>query len=376
MGSRGEKGQRELQKKKVSGELATLGVPTPERFLFTQFAAMPLWVRIITYFAMLLVVMHGYLVPRAVSGTVDVLSAQSSTHTAYANSLVSVVGDRSTRYFANGRDDGTWSIPVPGQLPVGFELEFAEKDNPQGREKLQVCATDVIMNHAIEVRYHPDGVGAKFTRIDPHCQPGKPPAAGGGDASVAPPAISFITSALAQTVPVKVSSPKEVSKAISSAVQESAPNAPPDAPTDSRSAARAASALNVELTTSEAAGVRSKEQLSQLLQQKYYSKEIGSKPTPVYLYAGEVNGEGNWANPPNLKLDDKDSQPRPFRAGDVVTARTHVNKRSDYISFTFLGWRNADSVGVTDPGDNFIVQETKLIGNNLWVKAVPVEIDK
>lgn len=374
MGSNGGKGQRELQKKKVSGELASLGLPTPERFLFTQFAAMPIWVRVITYFVLLIVVVHGYLVPRAVSGTVETLSEQGATRTAYANSLVSVVGDRSTRYFANGRDDGTWSIPVPTQLPVGFELEFADKDNPQGREKLQVCATDVLLNHAIEVRYHPDGVGARFTRIDPHCQPGKP--SGGADGGAAgSTSISFITRAFAQAVPVKVTSPKDVSRAISGAVQESGANPAPDAPTDSRSALRAASTLNIQLSTSEAAGVRSKEQLSQLLQQKYYGKEIGDAGA-VYLYAGEINDNGNWDTPPNLKLDANDNQPRPFRPGDVVTAQTHVNKRSDYIRFTILGWRNADSVGVTEPGDHFVVQETKLIGNNLWVKAVPVKIDK
>jgi len=352
-----------------------LGVPTPERFIFTQFAAMPLWVRVITYLLFVLVVVHGYLVPRTVSGTVDVLSKQGVTYTSYANSLVSVLGDRSTRYFTNGHEDGTWSIPVPSQLPAGFELEFAEKDNPQGREKLQICATDMLLGHSIEVRYHPDGVGAKFTRTDSGCRPAKLP--GGADDSVGSvPSISLIRTAYAQAPPaMKIRSPQEVSQAIATAVKESRPAGVGQNHADSHTAVAAAAALNVQLTSAEAAGVRSNDQLSQLLQQKVYSKQIGTDPTAVFLYAGQINDVGNWANPPNIKLDGADAA-RPFRAGDVVTTQTHVNKRADYIRLTFFGWQNADSLGVANVGDQFLVEESKLIGSNLWIKAIPVKVEQ
>jgi hypothetical protein len=366
-----KKAQRAEQKEKVSGGLASLGVPTPERFLFTNFAAMPLWVRVVTYLLFVIVVVHGYLVPRAVSGTVDVLSKQGKTFTAYSNSLVSIVGDKSTRYFSNGREDGTWSIPVPTQIPLGFELEFAEKDNPQGREKLEVCPSDILLGHTIEVRYHPDGAGAKFTRVGTGCGPSSAQSGGAGD-SASTNTFSWVSRAYAQAPAMKATAPRDVSRAIATAVQEAKTtgvNA-----TAAQSASHAAANLKVELTSTEAASVQSSEQLSQLLQQKYYSKELAGA-TPVYLYVGQIDDAGNWVSAPNLKLDGS-ADVRPFRAGDVAVAQTQVNKRSDYIQSTLFGWRNADSLGIANAGDQFVVQDSKLIGRNLWIKAVSVKIDR
>lgn len=359
-------------KQDVSTGLASLGIPTPERLVFTQFAAMPLWVRVLTYLVFVAVAVHGYLVPRVVSGTVDVVEQDSKTHTAFSHGLVSVVGDRSERYYADGREDGTWSIPVPTQMPVGFELEFAEKENPQGREKLQVCATDVLLGHLIEIRYHPDGAGARFTRIDKNC---RPPSDGGGGADDGKtfnlPSTSLISSAYAQGAPVaRVSPPKDVARIVAGAVEGSASAGRSDA----QVATEAASALSVDVTSTEAANVHSADQMSQLLQQKVYAKQIGDSASAVYLYAGDVDGDGNWAERPNVTLENKEAKPRPFRAGDLVSAQGQVNKRADYIQFTVFGWRNADSLGVAHPGDHFVVQDSKVIGNHVWVKAIPVEL--
>ncbi len=141
---------------------------TPENMLLNQFEKMPPWVRIVTYFVMLVVFVYSVLAPNVLSGEVQEKQG-NGTYIGGVASVGLIVNGHDYRTESN--EEGTWALPIANRIPQTIELKIRAKME-RGYSKIAVCWNEVLVGKHIRIGVRVQDGRSIFRRLDQGCQPG------------------------------------------------------------------------------------------------------------------------------------------------------------------------------------------------------------
>ncbi len=101
-----------------------------ENFLFRQFPNQPLWVRVLTYLALLSVFIYLVLIPRFIDGQLVVKDESTGGLVPYRGASIQLqVDGRDYKFTSN--ESGYFSIPIVSRLPEPVEFQVFHVDKAQ-----------------------------------------------------------------------------------------------------------------------------------------------------------------------------------------------------------------------------------------------------
>lgn len=316
----------------------------------------PPWVRNCTYVLMLLTGLFYLLVPTEIGGTIS--QPFNGGLRAVGDIMVSV--DRgSVRYYVSATPDGTWKVPSPSRLPGDHDIDFrTRQDLGFSIGTIKTCVYDFLPGATIRANYNAEASAARIVRVDTNC----PTAA--ADNVIADeadrPAFSLVSAAIAQAQAASIDV-GSIRGEIAQVLEQ-----------DPKGAVAQIKMTELGITRDELSAADKSESPAVYLERIATLKSVQRTPS-VFLYAGSVGDDGNWQTQ-NLSPVGTDSDAT-LAPGRIVRADTGINLRADYIRWSWFSWRNAEKVGEAKPGDSFVVRDSKVIGEHLWVEAVPVQIE-
>jgi hypothetical protein len=124
-----------------------------EGFIFENFKTMPLWVRVITYFMLLIVLMFGYMSPRFIDGVAYLKVKKADDPIYYKNLSFSVIEEgRKIRYTSS--DEGILSIPRSTLIPTQpVEIHFYPEGVTQAPVKRIIPIWTLLTGKNIDFTY-------------------------------------------------------------------------------------------------------------------------------------------------------------------------------------------------------------------------------
>lgn len=97
------------------------------KFFIEAFSKMPSWVRVVTWFALLFLVVYLYVSPRFINGQMVVLLDNGGTVEYRGATLRTQVEGRGLKFKTN--EDGYWSVPVVSRMPFqAIHLQVYHED--------------------------------------------------------------------------------------------------------------------------------------------------------------------------------------------------------------------------------------------------------
>ena len=316
----------------------------------------PPWARNCAYVILLLSAFFYLLVPTEIGGTIS--QPYNGGLRAVEDIMVSV--DRgSVRYYVSATPDGTWKVPSPSRFPGDHDIDFrTRQDLSFSIGTIKTCVYDFLPGATIKANYNAEASATRIVRVDENC----PKPAIDSVNAAEPYRLNFspVTAAMAQaqTASIDVSAIRgEVAQVLEH---------------DPKDNIAAIKLTELGITRDELIAADKSASPAIYLERLATLKSVERTPS-VYMYAGSVGADGNWQTQ-NLLPAGTDSSAE-LVPGRIVKADTGINLRADYIRWSWFSWRNAKKVGEAKPGDSFVVRDSKIIGEHLWVEAVPVQIE-
>jgi hypothetical protein len=327
-----------------------------DKFIVSLINKAPPWARNCAYALLLLAGLFYLFVPTEIGGTIS--EPYNGGLRAVDDIMVSV--DRgSVRYYVSATPDGTWKVPSPSRFPGDHDIDFrTRQDLSFSIGTIRTCIYDFLPGSTIKANFNAKASAAKIVRVDKNC----PASAADTIASAEPYHINIspISEAIAQAQSVNIDL---------STIQDGVARVLEQKSTRSETQDQL-SKLGISSTELAAAD---KSQSPTLYLERIATLKSVERAPSIYMYAGSVGADGNWQTQ-NLSPLDSYSDHR-LIPGLVVKADTGINLRNDYIRWSWFSWRNAEKIGEAKPGDNFVIRNSKVIGEHLWVEAVPVQIE-
>lgn len=319
----------------------------------------PTWFRNSVYVLCVVVASAYFLIPTEIGGVVDETDAAGERRSA-SNLMVSAVRG-SVRYYVNATNDGTWRMLSPSRFPGAHEIDFRSNRTPlQVIGTISTCYRDFLPGATIRVNYAPEANGYPIVRVDQNCEMNATDSVVANDET----ALSFtlISAALAQPAAADLDL-RQINRRLATVSNRSEPALDGQVQTELR-----AIGINQEDFVQAQASVRPRDYLERTAVLK---SVFGA--ASVFLYAGSVDAQGDWKEQKISRLQGE--MQGSLSNGDVVRADSPINLRQDYIRATVFGWKNAKKLGQAKAGDTFVIRDSKLIGNHVWVEVVAVDIE-
>ncbi len=319
----------------------------------------PTWFRNSAYGLLVVVASAYFLIPTEIGGVVDEIDAAGERRSA-SNLMVSAVRG-SVRYYVNATNDGTWRMLSPSRFPGTHEIDFRSNRTPlQVIGTISTCYRDFLPGTTIRVNYAPEASGYPIVRVDQNCEMN----ASDSVVANAETALSFsvISAAVAQRAAADLDL-RQINRRLETVSNRPEPALDGHVQTELRA---------IGIDQEDFVQAQASDRPRDYLERAAVLKSV-SGAASVFLYAGSVDAQGDWNDQKISRI--RGEMKGSLSNGDVVRADSPIYLRQDYIRGTVFGWKNAKKLGQANPGDTFVIRDSRLIGNHVWVEAVAVDID-
>jgi hypothetical protein len=331
-----------------------------EIFIANNYKKIPPWLRNGTWIVFVLLFVYLTLLPKFVSGTVSMIIGPNQ----YLSMGKAEIGYLKDSHYLStiSADKGQWSLPLVDRLLNNRELRiYAPGQSGPGRSysNIEISKWHIALKRPVDVIYN-ERAGLFYTR-----QPDIPDAlealtvAFDLNFNLLSPAYAAGRASIKQLDKPKILQQLEQLKQAPSLKQ--------------KTLIKAGLEQQINLTINDGILLHDKfdeNLVYEAIATSYQLKNAKQQTSPVYLYYGKLGVDDTWTK-------------RYFRSvsanqvptkGEIISATAKVNKREGYIYYSFFGrWKHTASTGVALPGEKFLVAETKLIAEHLWVKAYPLD---
>lgn len=335
-----------------------------EKMLIDNFLKVPQWLRNITYIVLLILAIYMILLPKEISGSIEVDLGNGAT-IAVDSVDVSYVFNEHYIVAKSGKA-GQWTLPVISNGIKPYEVRFSLGNT---YSKVPISAKEIFMKEEITVMYDP--------KNNMFYRPISKDEYKAARDSMADVSFEFFSKAYAQIEQAVLLNKKDLAvfakeKAqIEDAIQDIQSKQTIAEKIEVIEKANSAYGLNLENSMAITSTEVDAKTVAEKLTIDSYLDSLKSNQSAAFLYYGELKEDEGWQERFfQLGTNAEDAIPS---KGDLVIAKASVNIRSGYIEYGWTGWVNKPSLGVTKDGQQFIVEETQRFGPYLWIKGYQTE---
>lgn len=335
-----------------------------EKMLIDNFLKVPQWLRNITYMVLLILAIYMILLPKEISGAIEIDLGNGAT-SAVDSVDVSYVFNEHYIVAKSGKA-GQWTLPVVSNTIKPYEVRFSLGDT---YSKVTISAKEIFMKEEISILYDPNR-NMFYRPIS------KDDYAAARD-SMAGASFELFSKAYAQIEQAVSLNQKDLAVFarekihIEQAIQDIQSKQTIAEKIEVIEHANSTYGLNLENSMALTSTAVDAKTVAEKLSIDSYLDSLKSNQSAAFLYYGELKEDEGWQERFfRLGTGVEDGIPS---KGDLVIAQASVNMRSGYIEHGWRGWVNKPSLGVTQNGQQFIVEETQRFGPYLWIKGYQAE---